>query len=72
MLNHCKALIHSLAIYTGASLQQANDTAISDADDIFQGKTFSARNKEREAEFKLQAAIISRLDVLIKVSARRR
>lgn len=44
---------------------------MSDAEDLFQGRVFAARMKEREAEFKLQAAIIGRLDGLAKALSRR-
>ena len=71
LLSHCKSLMHSLALYTGASLQDAADTAMSDAEDLFQGRVFAAQMKEREAEFKLQAAIIGRLDGLAKALSRR-
>jgi hypothetical protein len=64
-------LIHSLALYTGASLQAAADTPLSDAEDLFQGRVFAAKMKEREAEFKMQSAVISRLDGLIKALSRR-
>ena len=70
LLTHCKSLIHSLALYTGASLQVAADTALSDAEELFQGRVFAAKMKEREAEFKLQSAIIGRLDGLMKAMSR--
>jgi TPP-dependent pyruvate/acetoin dehydrogenase alpha subunit len=71
LLSHCKNQIHSLALYTGASLQEAADTAMSDAEELFQGRVFASKMKEREAEFKLQAAIIGRLDGLMKALSRR-
>jgi hypothetical protein len=71
LLSHCKSQIHSLVLHTGASLQQAADTAMSDAEELFQGRVFAAKMKEREAEFKLQLAIISRLDNLTKALSRR-
>ena len=71
LLSHCKSLMHSLALYTGASLQDAANTAMSDAEELFQGRVFAAQMKEREAAFKLQAAIIGRLDGLAKALSRR-
>lgn len=71
MLKNCQALAHSLTIYTGTGLNDALATAISDAEDLFQGRVFSGFVKEREAHAKLQVAIIGRLDALAK-SLRRR
>lgn len=71
LVSHCKNLIHSLALHTGATLQAAHDTCISDAEDLFTGSTFKAHLKSREAEFKLQAAVIGRLDAVIKGLGRR-
>jgi hypothetical protein len=49
----------------------AADTPLSDAEDLFQGRVFAAKMKEREAEFKMQSAVISRLDGLVKGLSRR-
>lgn len=70
MLNGCRTLAHSLALHTGSSLVDAMATPISDAEDLFQGRVFAGFIKEREAQAKLQLAIIARLDALAK--ARRR
>lgn len=72
MLNHCRNLRHSLTLYGGATLAQAAETPLSDAQEFFQSREFTNAMKEREAQFKLQAAIIQRLDVLIKAQGRRR
>lgn len=66
MLNGCRSLAHSLTLYTGCSLMQAMATPMSDAEDLFQGRVFSGFVKEREAQAKLQVAIIGRLDALAK------
>jgi TPP-dependent pyruvate/acetoin dehydrogenase alpha subunit len=71
LLSHCKSLMHSLALYTGASLQDAAATAMSDAEELFQGRVFAAQMKEREAVFKMLGAIIGRLDGLAKALSRR-
>jgi hypothetical protein len=63
--------MHNLVLYTGASLQDAAVTAISDAEEFFAGRAFAAKMKETEAAFKLQAAIIGRLDGLAKALSRR-
>jgi hypothetical protein len=44
---------------------------VSEANDFFASKTFQEYQKGREAELKLQLALVNRLDAIHKVLARR-
>lgn len=68
----CRNLIHSLTLHTGITLKEAQDTAISDAEEFFSSKVFAAKLKESEASFKLQMAMIGRLDAMLKMRNRKR
>jgi hypothetical protein len=64
-------LANNLALYSHTSLAEAKRSPVSEADDFFASKAFQYFQKGREAEMKLQLALVNRLDAIHKVLARR-
>ena len=65
MENH-KSLAHSLTLYSATPLNNALDMQPSDIGDFFEGKPFGDWRKNKESEGKVQAAIGSRLNGVIR------
>ena len=59
-------MLASLFLHFGIDYEQARRMRSSDVRSIFQSKAFTDWKKNREAENKVQLAVIERLDVLIR------
>ena len=64
-------LANNVALYSPTSLADVKRIPISEAEEFFKSKAFQDFQKGREAELKLQLALINRLDAIHKVLARR-
>ena len=60
------ALASSLSLYANTPLPAALDMPVSVARKFFDGKTFEDWRKGREADAKMQAAIVNRLNDVIR------
>ncbi|MFM0432379.1 hypothetical protein PQQ75_25435 [Paraburkholderia aspalathi] len=64
-------LANNLALYSPTSLTEAKRTPVSEAEAFFASKAFQDFQKGREAELKLQLALVNRLDAIHKALVRR-
>lgn len=65
-LENLENLASNLALYANSPLKEALSTAPSDAVTFFQSKAFEDWKKNREAEGKIQVAIVNRLNETIR------
>ncbi len=55
-----------MPLYSSTSYPEALRLGVSDAQGFFDSKAYTDHRKSREAELKLQAALIARMDVMIR------